>query len=155
MATGPSSARGRITAALHATNYDTEEQKPQPYAFLENVDKWFIAHLARFLQRLDETQDGDGSLLANTMVLYGGGMSWTHNPSNLPMLLAGGSRLGLKHGSHLRFNPHKDFKGRLDKSVKPEETTVCDVLRTMSERLGVSAEGFGDSRQVVRELLVG
>jgi len=39
--------------------------------------------------------------------------------------------------------------------VKPDETTVCDVLRTMSERLGVPAERFGDSRRVVSELLVG
>lgn len=151
----PECGKGTHHSASHATNFDAEEQKPQPYAFLESVDKWFIAHLARFLQRLEETQDGDGSLLANTMVLYGGGMSWTHNPSNLPMLLAGGSRLGLKHGSHLRFNPHKDFKGQVDKSAKPEQTTVCDVLRTMSERLGVSAAGFGDSRRVVNELLTG
>lgn len=70
-------------------------------------------------------------------------------------------RLGLTlialatYGSHLRFNPHKDFKGQLDKSAKREETSVCDVLRTMSERLGVSAAGFGDSRCVVNELLIG
>lgn len=151
----PEFGKGTHHSASHATNFDVEEQRPKDFAFLESVDKWFIAHLARFLQRLHETRDGDGSLLANTMVLYGGGMSWTHNPSNLPMLLAGGSRLGLKHGSHLRFNPHKDFKGHSDKKAKPEQTTICDVLRTMSERLGVPAEGFGDSRRVVHELLVG
>lgn len=139
--------------ASHATNYDPEEQRPRDYALLENVDKWFVAHLARFLQTLNDTREGDSTLLANTMVLYGGGMSWTHNPSNLPILLAGGSRLGLKHGSHLRFNPHKNFKGQLDKGVKPDEATVCDVLRTMSERLGVPAERFGDSRRTLAEML--
>jgi hypothetical protein len=87
------------------------------------------------------------------MVLYGGGMSWTHQSSNLPMLLAGGSNLGLKHGSHLRFNPHKNFQGQTEKGVEPEETTVSDVLRTISERLGVAAAGFGGSRRVVDELL--
>lgn len=139
--------------ASHGTNLVPEQDQAAYYAFLEAVDKWFVAHLARFLQRLQETQDGDGTLLSNTMVLYGGGMSWTHNPSNLPMLLAGGSSLGLRHGSHLRFNPHKNFQGQPDKGVKPEETTVSDVLRTMSERLGVPAAGFGDSRRVVDELL--
>jgi hypothetical protein len=139
--------------ASHATNYDTEEQRPRDYAFLENVDKWFIAHLARFLRTLNDTREGDSTLLANTMVLYGGGMSWTHNPSNLPMLLAGGSRLGLRHGQHLRVNPHKDLQGRLNRDVRPQETTVCDVLRTMSERLGVPAERFGDSRKTVSEIL--
>jgi hypothetical protein len=139
--------------ASHGTNFKPEEEEAKSYALLEGVDKWFVAHLARFLQRLNETQDGDGTLLANTMVLYGGGMSWTHQSSNLPMLLAGGSNLGLKHGSHLRFNPHKNFMGQLEKGVKPEETTVSDVLRTMSERLGVAAAGFGGSRRVIDELL--
>jgi hypothetical protein len=139
--------------ASHATNFKPEQDAADNYAFLEAVDKWFVAHLVRFLQRLQETQDGDGTLLSNTMVLYGGGMSWTHNPSNLPMLLAGGGSLGLRHGSHLRFNPHKNFQGQPEKGVKPEETTVSDVLRTMSERLGVPAAGFGDSRRVVDELL--
>lgn len=139
--------------ASHATNYDTEEQRPKDFALLECVDKWFIAHLARFLGKLNETKEGESTLLANTMVLYGGGMSWTHNPSNLPMLLAGGSKLGIKHGSHLRFNPHKDHMGKLDRSAKVQETTICDVLRTMSERLGVPSERFGDSRRSVSELL--
>jgi hypothetical protein len=139
--------------ASHATNFDTEAQRPKDFAFLESVDKWFVAHLARFLKRLSEMKEGESTLLANTMVLYGGGMSWTHNPSNLPMLLAGGSQLGLKHGGHLRFNPHKDHMGKLDKSAKVQDTTVCDVLRTMSERLDVPADRFGDSRQVIQELL--
>jgi hypothetical protein len=85
--------------------------------------------------------------------VFESGMSWTHNPSNLPMLLAGGSRLGLRHGNHLRFNPHKDLQGRVIRDVRPQETTVCDVLRTMSERLSVPAERFGDSRRVVSEIL--
>jgi|694.fasta_scaffold20087_4 hypothetical protein len=142
----------------HSVSHDlgrfgTEEEHPLQYAFMAGVDKWFVSHLARFLQTLKDTPEGDATLLANTMVLYGGGMSWTHNPGNLPMLLAGGSRLGLKHGSHLRFNPHKNFHGQLDKSVKRDETTVCDLLRTMSERLGVPAEGFGNSRKVISEIL--
>jgi hypothetical protein len=149
----PEIGPGTHHRASHATNFDTEAQRPKDYAFLEGVDKWFVAHLARFLERLSEMKEGDRTLLANTMVLYGGGMSWTHNPSNLPMLLAGGSKLGLKHGQHLRFNPHKDHMGKLDKSAKVQETTICDVHRTMSERLDVPADRFGDSRRVAQELL--
>lgn len=55
--------------------------------------------------------------------------------------------------NHLRFNPHKDAMGKTDKKIKPAETTVCDVLRTMMERLGVPARGFGDSHRLVNELL--
>ena len=141
--------------ASHATNFDPEEQRPKDYAFLAAVDRWFVAHLARFLGRLADTQEGDGTLLSNTLVLYGGGMSWTHNPGNLPMLLAGGSRLGLRHGTHLRLNPHKDLQGRLDKfyTGRMQETTVCDLHRTLSERLGVPAPAFGDSRRTLDEIL--
>jgi hypothetical protein len=43
--------------------------------------------------------------------------------------------------------------GKLDRSAKVQETTICDVLRTMSERLDVPADRFGDSRRIVKELL--
>ena len=137
----------------HLCKTSTEEASPKPWAYLAAHDRWWVGHLSRFLGLLQQTPDGDGSLLSRTMVLYGGGMSWTHNGSNLPMLLAGGSKLGLKHGSHHRFNPHKDRFGLPIKDVKPDQTTISDLLRTISERLGVPAPGFGDSSKVIGELL--
>ena len=125
---------------------------------LTNYDTFAIEQFSYFITRLAETKDlGGKPLLDTTMSLFGSGMCYghSHGNANLPLVLAGGSDLGLKHGSHLRFNPHKNFKGQLDKAVQPDETTACDVLRTMSERLGVPAERFGDSRRVVSELLVG
>ncbi len=50
-------------------------------------------------------------------------------------------------------HPHKNFQGQPEKGVEPEETTASDVLRTMSERLGVAAAGFGGSRRAVDELV--
>ena len=40
------------------------------------------------------------------MVLYGSGMSYghSHGNANLPMILAGGRGLGLRHGRHVDFN---------------------------------------------------
>jgi len=51
-------------------------------------------------------KDGGEPLLDRTMVLFGSGMSYGHSHSNanLPILLAGGRGLGLKHGQHVDYN---------------------------------------------------
>ncbi|GDY13607.1 hypothetical protein LBMAG53_24850 [Planctomycetota bacterium] len=149
----PEFGGGTHHGASHGTNTEDETAQPKNYAFLAKHDQWWIGHLDRFLGKLQDTKEGDSTLLASTMVLYGSGMSWTHCPANLPILLAGGSRLGLKHGNHLRFNRHKDAKGSPVKDVKKDQTTLCDLHRTISERMGVPAAGFGDSTKVIAELV--
>ena len=75
---------------------------------LTNYDTFAIEQFSYFLSRLNETTDVNGKpLLATTMSLFGSGMSYghSHGNANLPLVLAGGSDLGLKHGSHLDFQP--------------------------------------------------
>ena len=48
-------------------------------------------------------KDGNGTLLDNTTVLYGGSNSNTHNNLNYPLILADGKNSGIKHGEHHRF----------------------------------------------------
>ena len=70
-------------------------------------DTFAIEQFSYFLTRLAETKDLNGKpLLGSTMALFGSGMSYghSHGNANLPLVLAGGSDLGLKHGSHLDFN---------------------------------------------------
>jgi hypothetical protein len=59
--------------------------------------------LNELLQGLNEVEETNGTLLDNTMVLYGCHMGDAniHNNKNLPVILAGG---GFKHGQHLAFN---------------------------------------------------
>jgi hypothetical protein len=63
-------------------------------------DLFLSQQIAGFLQRLQQYQDRNGSVLDNTVVLYGSGCSTTHNPANLPTLVAGGRNLGLRHGQY-------------------------------------------------------
>ena len=53
-----------------------------------------------------ETKDADGPLLDTTLALYGSGMSYghSHGNANLPIVFAGGTKLGFKHGRHLDLN---------------------------------------------------
>jgi Protein of unknown function (DUF1552) len=128
---------------------------------LTNYDTFAIEQYSYFLTRLAETKDLNGKpLLNSTMSLFGSGMSYghSHGNANLPLVLAGGSDLGLKHGSHLDFN-QGHFNGyQLDKPG--EHYTLCsrpanpnahmsNLLLLMAQRMGVETDAFGDSNKAI------
>lgn len=128
---------------------------------LTNYDTFAIEQYGYFLTRLAETKDLNGKpLLGSTMALFGSGMSYghSHGNANLPLVLAGGSDLGLKHGSHLDFN-QGHFKGyQLDKPG--EHYSLCsrpansnahmsNLLLMMAQRMGVEIDKFAESNKVV------
>ncbi|MEI8382834.1 MAG: DUF1552 domain-containing protein [Planctomycetota bacterium] len=128
---------------------------------LTNYDTFAIEQFSYFLTRLAETKDLNGHpLLGTTMALFGSGMCYghSHGNANLPLVFAGGSDLGLKHGSHLDFN-QGHFKGyQLDKPG--EHYSLCsrpanpnahmsNLLLTMAQRMGVETDKFGDSNKSI------
>jgi hypothetical protein len=92
-------------------------------------DLFLSRQLAHFFQRLTTYQDRNGSVLDNTIVLFGSGASTTHNPRNLPTLIAGGANMGLKHGVYWRNG----------------ETRMSNVHLSMLRSLGIEQESFSDS----------
>jgi hypothetical protein len=128
---------------------------------LTSYDTFAIEQFSYFLTRLAETKDlGGQPLLGSTMALFGSGMSYghSHGNANLPLVLAGGSNLGLKHGSHLDFN-QGHFKGyQLDKPgehynlcSRPANTDahMSNLLLLMAQRMGVEIERFADGTKPV------
>ena len=128
---------------------------------LTNYDTFAIEQFGYFLTRLSETKDLNGkSLLGSTMSLFGSGMSYghSHGNANLPLVLAGGSDLGLKHGSHLDFN-QGHFNGyTLDKPgdhyrlcSRPANTDahMSNLLLLMAQKMGVETDQFGDSNKMI------
>jgi len=105
--------------------------KPEGIQKLGKFDQFLAQNHARFLNRMKETSEGDGSLLDRTIVLYGSSNSRTHSNHNYPLLLAGGRGLGFKHGQYLRYNER--------------EMRLSNLYATMLERLGIPDEGFADS----------
>ncbi len=69
-------------------------------------DQFLVQQYAYLLKRLSETRDEHGSLLDNSMVLFGSACSSTHNARNYPLALAGGKNMGLKHGQFREFSEH-------------------------------------------------
>lgn len=128
---------------------------------LTNYDTFAIQQFSYFLTRLAETKDLSGKPLLNTtMSLFGSGMCYghSHGNANLPLVLAGGSDLGLKHGSHLDFNQGHFAGYQLDKPG--EHYSLCsrpanpnahmsNLLLLMAQRMGVETDKFGDSNTVI------
>jgi hypothetical protein len=97
-------------------------------------DRFLSEQLAYFLKRMNEFRDNRGSVLDNTIVLYGSGASTTHKNINLPTLLAGGANMGLKHGRYLEGG------GRMS-----------DMFLSILHSMGIGEESFGDSRGTLRD----
>jgi hypothetical protein len=134
---------------------------------LTKYDAFAIEQFSYFLTRLAETKDlGGQPLLGSTMALFGSGMCYghSHGNANLPLVLAGGTNLGLKHGSHLDFNKAASgFEGYAlnpDGALTSAHYQICsrpvnsdahmsNLLLLMAQRMGVETDRFGDSNKVV------
>ena len=95
--------------------------------------------MARFLTRLKSTEEGDGTLLDHTIVLYGSSNSQTHRNANYPLMLAGGRKLGFKHGQLIKSD---------------EQTPLSNVYVTVLNQLDINADSFADSTASMDELRV-
>lgn len=128
---------------------------------LTNYDTFAIEQFGYFLTRLSETKDLNGkSLLGSTMSLFGSGMSYghSHGNANLPLVLAGGTDLGLKHGNHLDFN-QGHFDGytldkpgdhyRLCSRPANSDAHMSNLLLLMAQKMGVETDQFGDSNKMI------
>lgn len=92
-------------------------------------DQFLCVQLAHFLNRLHTYRDSEGSVLDNTLVLFGSGASTTHWPKNLPTLVAGGNRMGVQHGKFWRQG----------------ENRMSNLFLSMLHTLGIQQEAFSDS----------
>lgn len=99
----------------------------------EPLGRWHMflnEQLAYFLNRLKSTPEGGGSLLDRTIVFYGTSNSQTHVNENYALMLAGGRRLGMKHGRFLQF----------DAGVP-----LANLFVTLLDKMDSPARSFADS----------
>ncbi len=78
-------------------------EDPDKLKWFTQSDIWYMEDWAYFLSKLKSIKEGDGTLLDHTLVAYGssGGAINAHHNHHLPTMLAGGSRLGIKHQGHI------------------------------------------------------
>ncbi|MCA9178614.1 MAG: DUF1552 domain-containing protein [Planctomycetales bacterium] len=99
---------------------------------IRKINRFHVEQLAYFLEKLKSIPEGDGTLLDNSMIVYGSAISDgnRHNNENLPILLAGGGGGTINTGRHLR---------------RQQETPLCNLFMSMLDRMGASVDFIGDS----------
>jgi hypothetical protein len=115
------------------------QNDPVKIAKTQKIDEYHVKSFAYLVKRLEETKDGDGTLLDHSMVLYGSSIrdGNVHDHHDLPLVLAGGKTAGIKSGRHIRYKA---------------ETPMNNLLLTVLDRSGVPAETLGDSTGTVDQL---
>lgn len=157
--TGPSVPEIGINRDRHSLSHHNGDKDLLDQ--LTRSDTFNVQQFAYFLQRLSETDDAGAPLIDSTMSLYGSGLSYgnSHGTTSLPLVLAGGRGLGLRHGTHVDFNQKVEtFKGysegiRHYHSPVNSRAHFSNLLLTMAQRMGVETESFADSNGVVSEVL--
>jgi hypothetical protein len=126
-----------VPDAFHAVSHHAND--PVKKDKLVKIQNYHTKVLAKFLDKLAKTPDGDGSLLDHSIILYGSNMSNSdrHNQFPLPTAFIGGGCGKVKGGQHLRY---------------PDHTPLANALLTMLDRAGVPVDKVGDSTQKFAEV---
>jgi hypothetical protein len=126
-----------VPDAFHAVSHHAND--PAKKDKLVKIQHYHTQVLAKFLTKMANTPDGDGSLLDHSIILYGSNMSNSdrHNQFPLPTAFIGGGCGRVKGGQHLRY---------------PDHTPLANALLTMLDRAGVPVEALGDSTQKFAEV---
>jgi hypothetical protein len=117
-------------------------EDPDKLRWFTRADTMYMEEWAYFLNKLKSVREGDGTLLDHTLVAYGssGGAINAHHNHHLPTMLAGGSRLGIRHQGHI---------------VK-EDVRLGNLWNTIFDRMNVplprNFQG-GEADGIIRELV--
>jgi hypothetical protein len=106
--------------------------EPPKIAKVEKINAYHVTQFAYLLEKMQSTQDGEGSLLDHATLIYGTGMGEcnAHDPRNIPLILAGGGAGTLKGGRHIKY---------------PKETPLANLHLTLLANFGIPRDRIGDS----------
>ena len=157
--TGPSIPEIGINRDRHSLSHHNGDKDLLDQ--LTRSDEFNVRQFAYFLDRLSNVNDGEGPLIESTVALYGSGLSYgnSHGTTSLPLVLAGGKSLGLKHGSHVDFNQQvQQFKGygdgiRMYHSPVNDKAHFSNLLLTIAQRVGIEVDSFADSNAAMSEVV--
>ena len=119
------------------SHHENKEAKINQY---REITRWHSEQFAYLLGKLQAIPEGEGTLLDNSMLMFGSSISDgnRHNPNNLPIILAGNAGGKLKTGQHI---------------ASDKDTPLCNLYATMLDTVGVDVESFGDSTGHIPELV--
>ena len=112
---------------------------PEKMKKIAEINKFHTTQLAYILEKMKSIREGDGTMLDNSMIVYGSGISDgdRHNHDDLPILVAGRGAGTIKTNRHI---------------VYPQDTPMTNLFLSMLDRVGVRAETIGDSTGRLQQL---
>lgn len=112
---------------------------PEKIAKMAKINQFHVSLFGEFLAKLKATPEGNGTLLDHSLYLYGSGMGNpnVHDHTNLPIIVAGGTAIGMKGGRHIKFE-------------KP--MPLANLHLTLLDKVGVHLDSFADSKGRLDEL---
>ncbi len=133
----------KLIAGYHGLSHHGHD--PNKIADFNRIGREHVTRFGLFLDQLHEKKDAQGqSLLDSAIVLYSSGMgdANTHNNSNLPVLVAGGS---FKHGQH----------HAIDRTEEASHTPLLgDLFMTFMQQMGIERERFANASGNMNEFLL-
>ena len=119
-----------LTETHHTLSHHNDD--PEKEAAQAKINAFHVQLYAKFLERLRNTPEGDGSMLDNSLLMYGAGMGDgdTHSPIDLPTILVGGASGRLKGGRLLQY---------------PTTTPMANLLVSILGLVDVPVEAVGNS----------
>lgn len=96
------------------------------------INTYHVEQFSKWLTKLKSSEESEGNLLDNSMIVYGAGLSDgnAHTHHNLPTLIAGRAGNSIQTGRRVVYR---------------KETPMCNLHLSMMDRMGVRMEHFGDS----------
>ncbi len=127
----------KVAGGFHPTSHHTND--PGRIQDLIRVQTYHMDHFGRFIKRLADTPDGDGSILDHSLFLYGSNMGNSNQHDNypLPEILVGGASGAHKGGKNI---------------TPPERTPLANVHLTILDKLGIPQDSFGNSTGILSDV---
>lgn len=99
---------------------------------LKKIDKYLVGHFAKFLEKLDGIREGNGTLLDQSMIVYGSAIADgnRHDHHDLPILLAGRGGGTISSGRQLSY---------------PKDTPLNNLFLSLLDRMDSGIDQLGDS----------
>ncbi|TWU15093.1 hypothetical protein Poly21_22850 [Allorhodopirellula heiligendammensis] len=126
-----------VNDAHHGMSH--HRNKEDIVAKIQKVDHYLIEQFAYFVEKLNATSDAHGTLLDQSMVLYGSGLGDgnRHTHHDLPIVLAGGAGGQIQTGRVIRYE---------------QEQPMANLFLSMLDCMGTPAEAVGDSTGLLNGL---
>lgn len=123
---------GHHTLSHHENDHEKQMR-------ISRINQFHTRQLAYLLEKLRNAREGAGSLLDQSLIVYGSSISDgnRHNHDDLPIALIGGGGGTVLSGRHLRY---------------PLETPMCNLFLSLLDRVGAGQPSFGDSTGKLRYL---